>query len=111
MTAHRSKPTITPERVRWFAEYLAREPAWGVFHVSLSDGNYNCGAAEHMLRPGTGQTVNGVFVPARWDVGRDEWPEDVREAAEWFDSLTESQRRRLGRKAEALRYAPVRPPG
>ena len=104
MTAHRAKPTITPERVDWFARYLADNPAWGVFHVSLDDGNHKLGAASHWKRPGTGEYVDGIFVPARWDVGRDEWSADLREAAEWFDQLSPSQRKRLGEKAERLRY-------
>jgi hypothetical protein len=99
MTAHRSKPTITQERVAWFKSYLSEHPAWGVFHVALEDGNFDRGAAEHMMRPGTGGHFDGAFVPARYDLGRDEWPADLRDAAEWFDKLTASQRRRLGRKA------------
>jgi hypothetical protein len=68
MTAHRSKPTITPERVAWFKNYLSDHPAWGVFHVALEDGNFNRGAAEHMVRPGTGDYFDGAFVPARYDL-------------------------------------------
>lgn len=45
MTAHKQKPTITPERVAWFAEYYRANPAWGVFHVALDDNNYTLGAA------------------------------------------------------------------
>lgn len=77
MTAHRPKPTITPERVDWFARYEMTAPCWGAFHVALDDGNYKCGAV----------------------LSGDE-PDDVREAAAWFDSLTPSQRRRLRDKAE-----------
>jgi hypothetical protein len=87
LTAHRAKPTLTAARVRWFAEYVKRFPAWGVFHVALSDANYECGAAVACARTG------GL---------REAWPADVREHAEWFDSLTPSQRRRLGAKAESL---------
>ncbi len=103
MTAHRPKPTITSERVAWFRAYRAQNPAWGVFHVVLEDGNFGCGAALNMHRPGTGEhdRATGVFVPARYDLGRDEWAPDVREAAEWFDELTPSQRRRLRKKAES----------
>lgn len=101
MTAHRIKPTITPERVAWFAAYRFQNAAWGVFHVALEDGNYDCGAAMHTLRPGTGcmDRATGVFIPARHDFGRGEWAADIREAAEWFDKLTPSQRRRLRKKA------------
>jgi hypothetical protein len=102
MTAHKPKPTIRPEHVEWFARYYKQHPAWGVFHVALADGNWNFGAADTQLRPGTGQDVDGVFVPARYDFARHEWPHDVRKAAEFFDKLTPSQRRRLGQKAEDL---------
>jgi len=85
MTAHASKPTITPERLAWFARYHHRHAEWGVFHVALSDGNWTMTAQ---------------------DDGRDEWPVDVREHAEWFDKLTQSQRRRLGKKAEQLARTP-----
>lgn len=100
MTAHRPKPTITQERVAWFRAYLAQNAAWGVFHAALADGNWECGAARYMLRPGTGGYFGDVFIPSRYDFGRDEWPADVREAADWFDKLSPSQRRRLARKAE-----------
>lgn len=110
MTAHRHKPTITAGRVRWCADYYTRNPAWGVFHVALNDGNYNCGAADHTKRPNTGCYVDGKFVPERWDVGRDEWPSDLREAAEWFDQLTPSQRRSLWKKVEQLLHAERRTP-
>lgn len=103
MTAHSPKPTITPERVEWFARYWWANPTWGVFHVCLDDGNWECGAADRMHRPGTGVTVASLFVPSRHDVGRDEWPAELREHAEWFDSLTPSQRRRLGQKASRWR--------
>jgi len=108
MTAHRTKPVLTHDRVRWFADYHGREPEWGVFHVALADGNYHCGAADKALRPGTGRRVNGSFVPARYDFGRDEWPADVAEHAAWFDTLTPSQRRRLGQKAEDIANTVVR---
>lgn len=81
MTAHRDKPTLTPDRVRWFADYHRRHPAWGIFHVALSDGNYEFGAAKEAL-------------------ARDAWTAEEREAAAWFDALTPSQRRRLGQRAE-----------
>ena len=92
MTAHRAKPTITPERVDWFARYYAENRAWGVFHVSLDDGNYTLGASE-----GRWDNEGGRWVHC----GRAEWADDLREAAGWFDALTPTQRRKLGRKAEA----------
>lgn len=79
MTAHRPKPTITPERIEWFARYLRREPAWGVFHVWLDDGNYDL---PFTLYDADGQAP------------------DVIEAGEWFAKLTASQRKRLGHKAD-----------
>lgn len=83
MTAHKPKPTITPERVAWFAEYYKQHPAWDVFHVALADSNWNLGSASE-----------------RWS--SEPWTDEVREAAAWFDTLTASQRRRLGQKAEDL---------
>lgn len=77
MTAHRAKPILTPERVKWFRLYYSVELAWGVFHACLDDANWKCGA----------------------HLSGDE-PPDVVEAAHWFDTLTPSQRRRLCRKVE-----------
>lgn len=82
MTAHRPKPTITPERVDWFARYHAKELAWGVFHVWLDDGNYG--------------------LP--FELHDQDQPAEVIEAAQWFARLTPSQRKRLGRKAEVRMY-------
>lgn len=91
MTAHKEKPTITPERVEWFANYLRKNPTWGVFRVSLDFG------------ASTGDLFDVTtmkWVPG----GRAAWPADVREAAEWFDKLTPSQRRRLGMKASNIAH-------
>lgn len=73
---------ITPERVRWFADYHATHPEWGVFHVALEDGNYECGASE----PGVweGETQEVLFM------------------ADWFDVLTEDQREELARRVGTL---------
>ena len=97
MTAHPPKPTITPEWVERFAAYYRLFPdTWGVFHVSLCDGNWECGAMskDEVAR----QIANG------WDAGywRSAWPPGTDEMVAFFESLTPSQRRRLGRKAEAL---------
>jgi len=86
MTAHAIKPTITPARIQWFAEYYKQHPEWGVFHVSLADGNWRLGAA--------------IWGPADGD--RRRWPQDLQDVARWFDQLTPSQRRRLRTKAEEL---------
>jgi hypothetical protein len=79
MTAHKSKPTITPERVTWFREYHQANPAWGVFHVVLDDENWKLKIDDKQL--------NGQ-------------PDDVVEAARWFNMLTPSQRARLERRVE-----------
>ncbi len=97
MTAHRTKPVITTERIAWFAEYVRKNCAWGVFHVSLSDGNYECGPADEMCVDAPGDD----WPRDKW-IPREEWPADIREAAEWFENLTPSQRARLKRKAENL---------
>jgi hypothetical protein len=90
-----SEQRITPERVDWFFRYRSENSAWGIFHVCLDDGNWECGAAKQTLRPGTGSYLNGEWIPARYDLGRDEWADDLREAADWFDSLTPSERLKL----------------
>ena len=81
------KPMLTADRVRWFADYYRSVPLWGVFGLPLADGNYYCGAES---------------------IGRDKWPAELREHAEWFDQLTPSQRRRLGQKAENIANTIVR---
>ncbi len=91
MTAHATKPTITPERIQWFADYYRANPAWGVFHVCLYDANWKIGSSTGTL-----------------DNPRGKWPEDLLEAADWFDTLTPSQRRRLALKAEDLVNTVVR---
>lgn len=73
---------ITPERVRWFADYHVTHPEWGVFHVALEDGNYECGASD----------------PGIWEGETQE----VRFMADWFDGLTEDQREELARRVSAL---------
>jgi hypothetical protein len=80
VTAHRSKPTITPAWIERFARYYRDNPAWGVFHVCLDDHNWDCPTGE--------------------PVGVPDCPADMRA---FFDALSPSQRRRLGRRAEALR--------
>lgn len=72
MTAHRQKPTITPEIVKRFAAYGAKHLAWGVIHCSFDDGNWDR--------------------RARVDESTDD---EGRWIASIHDALTESQRRRL----------------
>lgn len=80
MTAHRPKPvTLTPEIVERFRDYHRRHLAWGIFHVSLDDGNYECGAARE-------RDVN--------------YTDEERELAALFNVMTPSQRRRLAWKAD-----------
>lgn len=81
MTAHAPKLTITPERVEWFARYYVANPAWGIFHACLDDGNWKFGVYS-------------------WE-DPSKFPKDVLEHALWFNKITPSQRRRLGKKAEA----------
>lgn len=83
MTPRPEKTTLTPDRVLWFATYLRRHPAWGIFHTALTLHNYTCGTADER------------FSAAPWTT-------DEREAATWFDQLTPSQRKRLRERAEDL---------
>lgn len=74
---------VTPEWVARFAAYFQQNPAWGIFHVGLGDGNWKSGA---------------------WrDEKRLLWHPELVEMADYFDRLSPSQRRKLGRKAEALK--------
>ncbi len=63
--------------VEEFAMYLDLEPSWGIFHVSLDDGNYEFGAAE-------GRPDGEPF---------SEFEEHLIEV---FDLLTPSQRQKVG---------------
>ncbi len=45
MTLIKAVPDVT-RYVPDFAAYLALEPAWGIFHVALEDGNYDFGATD-----------------------------------------------------------------
>lgn len=91
MTRPYAQETLTPERVRWFAEYYRQNPSWGVFHVCLDDGNYKCGAIS-MERGG----------------GFASYPPDVQEHVKWFEKLSPSQRARLGKRAADLANTVVR---
>lgn len=73
MTAHKIKPTITPERIEWFKAYHEKHLSWGAFHVTLEDGNYSL-------------KVDQSY--SEGEPGEDE-------AIEWFNQLTQSQRKRL----------------
>lgn len=81
MTAHRPKPTITPEIVERFAAYHSRELAWGVCHVVLDDGNWDCTTSD-LAGPG--------------------WTAEERALAAILDAFTPSQRRRLRDKVQTL---------
>jgi hypothetical protein len=84
MTAPSARTSLNAERIRWFAEYLRKHPEWGIFHVSLSDANYEFGASDSI-----------------WDDPPYSEAE-LREVAAWFNRLSPSQRRRLGMKARDL---------
>jgi len=87
MTKPSAQAVLTRERVTWFAEYYKQHPEWGIFHVSLSDGNYEFGASDNIFDD------NG-------------FPEAVlNEAAAWFNKLSPSQRRRLAMKAKDLAHS------
>lgn len=87
MTAHPAKPTLTPDRIRWFADYYRKHPSWGAFHVQLGDGNYKLTADYRDSRGEHGEA----------------------NAISWFNSLTESQRKRLGTRAQDLANTIVMP--
>ncbi len=89
MTAQTAQTNLTPDRVRWFAEYYKQHPSWGIFHLCLADGNWPMGATDE-----------------KWTARP--WTDELREAAEWFNRLTPSQRRRLKYRAEELAYTVVR---
>lgn len=86
MTAHPTKPTLTPERIQWFADYYRKHRDWGAFHVQLADDNYRLTADQRSSRGEHGEA----------------------NAIAWFNSLTESQRRRLGQRAEDIANTVVR---
>lgn len=81
MSAHPPKAVLTPDRVRWFAEYRKKHRGWGLFHTLERGGTL------------------GVVSP--YNVARHDSAE-LNEAADYFDSLTPSQRRRLRERAEDL---------
>ena len=85
MTAHPIKPTLTPERVQWFAEYRRKHADWGAFHIQLADGNPRIAVDPKGSRGEHGEA----------------------NAIAWFNSLTESQRTRLGRKVDDVLYTKV----
>lgn len=78
-----SNTNLTPERVRWFADYLKANPGWGIFHVSLDYGTLGP-ASDHI-----------------WDAAPYTEAE-LREQAEWFNRLSPRQRERLKLRAEDL---------
>jgi hypothetical protein len=83
MTAHRPKPTITPEIVERFAAYHGRGfPSWGVFAPVFDDARY--GDAE-LTR-----------------IDAQPLTDEERVMVTTLRALTFSQRKRLGEKAAAL---------
>jgi hypothetical protein len=81
MTAPKCKQPITPEIVERFAAYYRDSAAWGLFHVSLDDNNWT---------------------PVPPPYGEEKRTEEEHALVAIFNALTQSQRRRLRRKAEAL---------
>lgn len=83
---------ITNKRVDQFLAYYKKNPAWGVFHCSLDDGNFDCGAAELSeadRTPGDG----------------------LDDMVEWFNDLTERERESLLKRVKAkLKGAPIPEP-
>lgn len=75
---------IAPIHVRWFADYHAINPSWGVFHVSLGDGNYDTGAQELD------------------EFRRGECSAEVLAMIEWFNALSPEDRERLARRVRTL---------
>jgi len=79
------KITLTPDAYEWFANYLHKELAWGVFHVALDDGNYECDIESDWIEP---EHI-------------EEWP-GLMEKVTFFNQLSYSQRKKLGEKAQKL---------
>lgn len=89
-----TKTKITNDRVRQFLAYYMMHPAWGVFHCSLDDGNFDCGAS-----------------------APDDADDQLTDMVHWFNSLTEEDRETLLKKVKAKaprfptsRSAPVEAP-
>lgn len=74
MTAPKAKLHLTPEIYAAFLDYYRRNPAWGVLHVSMDDGNWK--------------------LPMAWALKPDSTDEE-RELVRLHDMMTPSQRRRL----------------
>ncbi|HEY8560490.1 MAG TPA: hypothetical protein VIL74_08940 [Pyrinomonadaceae bacterium] len=66
-----------------FADYYRRNPAWGVFHVSLADGNYELGS--------------GI---AFFDASK--VTDEERDLSAIFEKLSYSQRKKLAAKAAEI---------
>lgn len=68
--------------VEAFARYLSRNPSWGIFHVVMDDGNFDC---DYRGEPATAEE---------------------RELAAIFDAMTGSQRAKVARLVTRPRSAP-----
>lgn len=73
MTAPRVDIPVTYELLERFKAYHNKHGAWGIFHVSLDDGNYRLGAADL----------------------DDSNTDEERELAAIFERLTPTQRRKI----------------
>ncbi len=87
MTAPVKRFTLTPEVYAYFSAYLAKNPAWGIYHVWLDDGNYK---AEPPEKP--------------YDAGVAVTAEDLR-MWELFRAMTPTQRKRVGERCGQLELA------
>jgi hypothetical protein len=83
MSAPIKEITLTPDIYERFAAYVKKELAWGVFHVSLDDGNY------------------WSDVQLDWLDDEDKTPETLA-LINIHNRLTPSQRKKLASKAEEI---------
>lgn len=75
------RPVVTPEMIERFAAYYKENRAWGDLHVVLDDGNFKDGYVDHCIE---------------WSNG------EGKQLAIILRSLTQTQRRKVGRRAESL---------
>ncbi len=85
MTAPVKEITLTDGIYRRFAHYHKYNAAWGVFHVSLDDGNWDCA------------------IDPDW-MELDELTYDIPELIAIHNKLSPSQRKKLAAKADVRDY-------
>jgi hypothetical protein len=91
VSAPKPKVTLTPEVHAYFTAYLKKNPAWGIYHVFLDDGNYGDVPEE----PYAGGWDQDYATPCT-DEDRRMWA--------LFRQMTPSQQRRIAKKNSALFY-------